>query len=136
MSTILYLQCKEHGVDSDEVGRNTSWLKEVRELISQRAEINVASQLLTKLDFDIERSIDSYRGNAFMFLSRHPICDITIVDEYGAYYSLEDDSPKPVTANIRNLERGELECILGVPVLDGQWDDLKNIDVLRKAWYF
>ena len=79
MSTYLYLQCANHEPPiqaDDESGQHLYDLEQIREDIANRDQLINAVQLGMTSDI-------RYRNNTLRFLTRHPKCDIQIIDEYG-----------------------------------------------------
>lgn len=88
MSTYLYLQCDSHDpplVSDGEVGQHLYDLPAIRTHIGNRR----LYADMARHDVMLDAHGDHFAGTAFRFLTAHPKCAITIIDEYGR--------PHPIT---------------------------------------
>lgn len=79
MSNYLYLQCTDHEPpinSDDESGQHLYEIEQIREDITNRDQLINAAQLGMTTD-------NRHRNNTLRFLTRHPKCNIQIIDEYG-----------------------------------------------------
>lgn len=90
MSVYLYLRCDDHTppmYNSEESGQHLSQLPQIRHDIAHRTEYSEALRLLGLGWYDIA---DRYRRRTVKFLSQHPHCHISIIDEYGHDHTTEE----------------------------------------------
>lgn len=90
MSTHLYLQCESHipPITSwDESGQHLSDLEQIREDLANRYLIAQAMQI----DFVPDNIFGHYRSNTARFISQHPHCEISIIDEHTRRHPLTDE---------------------------------------------
>lgn len=88
MSTWLYLQCDSHDpplVSDGEVGQHMHDLPAIRTHIGNR---RLYSEMADQ-DVRLDTQGDPFAGNAFRFLTAHPKCTLSIVDEYDRTHPVE-----------------------------------------------
>lgn len=96
MSNKLYFLCTSHEsnhIRSDEIGRNQSWFREIREDFADRVSLTAAYDALQG---DITGFFDHYKGERISFLADHENCEIQLWDEYGRRYSLLEGNDEPL----------------------------------------
>lgn len=96
MNTTIYLYCVSHEprISSGEVGRWTSDLPQIRELISQRDELIKTYNAM--MEHVWQEPSNDRSWTAIRFFVGHPHCELEIWDEYGKQYPLVAEDEEPV----------------------------------------
>jgi hypothetical protein len=97
LSTYWYFRCDSHTppVESDEEftqHTNDSAFRHGLELLKQRP-VSYDDMVSQKGEGDV--ASDYFAGNAVRFLQHHPHCKITVINEYGVEWPLEDEQSSP-----------------------------------------